>query len=271
MDSIALSWILRIQELQHVLAGTQRELQAQRTREQEAEALLGQTLEVQEKVQQAALEVQLQKAKLHCAIFTLETKGSNNNASDHTLLSDSIDCEQFKLDQVITKKHRMSAKMKQEQKESQEFAKLMKDLQMGKEQSLAHLQLRLSEQRRQTELVRQKAVSLKQSLSEAQKEESTLQDSLADYKQRAEHLHSQSKQLDLHIQLLKQSHAREAGRLQEELTAKEKLLSQSMIEERQGEHRLCQEQAISKALRNRQQQLCSELEKVRQAVLVLSE
>ena len=53
--------------------------------------------------------------------------------------------EQFKLDQVITKKHRMSAKMKQEQKESQEFAKLMKDLQMGKEQSLAHLQLRLSE------------------------------------------------------------------------------------------------------------------------------
>lgn len=53
--------------------------------------------------------------------------------------------EQFKLDQVITKKHKMSAKMKQEQKESQEFAKLMKDLQMGKEQSLAHLQLRLSE------------------------------------------------------------------------------------------------------------------------------
>lgn len=35
--------------------------------------------------------------------------------------------------------------MKQEQKESQEFSKLMKGLQMDKEQSLADLQLKLSE------------------------------------------------------------------------------------------------------------------------------
>lgn len=70
------------------------------------------------------------------------------------------------------------------------------------------------QQRRQTELVRQKAVSLKQSLNEAEIEESTLQASLAGYKQRAEDLHSKSKQLDSHIQLLKQSHANEAGRLQ---------------------------------------------------------
>ncbi len=70
------------------------------------------------------------------------------------------------------------------------------------------------QQRRQTELVRQKAVSLKQSLNESHIEESTLQARLAGYKQRAEHLHRQSKQLDLHIQLLKQSHANEAGRLQ---------------------------------------------------------
>lgn len=55
--------------------------------------------------------------------------------------------EQFKLDQVITKKHRMSAKMKQEQKESQEFSRLMKGLQVEKEQSLADLQLKLSEVR----------------------------------------------------------------------------------------------------------------------------
>ncbi|KAL0035829.1 hypothetical protein WJX77_004545 [Trebouxia sp. C0004] len=239
MDSIALSWILRIQELQHVLANTQRELQAQRTRQQEAEALLGLTLE--DKVQQAALEVQLQKAKLHCAIFELETKGSNNNQDDHTLLSDSIACEQFKLDQV------------------------------DKEQSLADLQLKLSEQRRQTELVRQKAVSLQQSLNESQIEESTLQASLAGYKQRSEHLHSKSKQLDSHVQLLKQTHTNKVRRLQDELSAKEKLLSQTMIEKRQGEHRLCQEQAIIKALMDRQQQLCSQLEKLKQAVLVLSE
>ena len=70
------------------------------------------------------------------------------------------------------------------------------------------------QQRRQTELERQKAVSLRQSLNESQIEESTLQASLAGYKQNAEHLHSQSKQLDSHIQLLKQSHANEAGRLQ---------------------------------------------------------
>ena len=70
------------------------------------------------------------------------------------------------------------------------------------------------QQRRQTELERQKAVSLKQSLNESHIEESTLQARLAGYKQRAEHLHRQSKQLDLHIQLLKQSHANEAGRLQ---------------------------------------------------------
>ncbi|DBA74414.1 TPA: hypothetical protein ACH3X1_011169 [Trebouxia sp. C0004] len=266
MDSIALSWILRIQELQHVLANTQRELQAQRTRQQEAEALLGLTLEDKEKVQQAALEVQLQKAKLHCAIFELETKGSNNNQDDHTLLSDSIACEQFKLDQVNTKKQRIAAKMKQEQKESQEFSKMMKSLQVDKEQSLADLQLKLSEQRRQTELVRQKAVSLQQSLNESQIEESTLQASLAGYKQRSEHLHSKSKQLDSHVQLLKQTHTNK-----DELSAKEKLLSQTMIEKRQGEHRLCQEQAIIKALMDRQQQLCSQLEKLKQAVLVLSE
>ena len=70
------------------------------------------------------------------------------------------------------------------------------------------------QQRRQTELVRQRAVSLRQSLNESQIEESTMQASLAGYKQRAEHLHSQSKQLDSHIHLLKQSHANEAGRLQ---------------------------------------------------------
>ena len=40
----------RVVRSQHVLAGTQRELQAQRTREQEAEALLGQTLEVQVRI-----------------------------------------------------------------------------------------------------------------------------------------------------------------------------------------------------------------------------
>ncbi len=62
--------------------------------------------------------------------------------------------------------------------------------------------------------MRQKAVSLKQSLNESQIEESTLQASLAGYEQRAEHLHSKSKQVDSHIQLLKQSHANEAGRLQ---------------------------------------------------------
>ncbi|KAL0020949.1 hypothetical protein WJX79_005120 [Trebouxia sp. C0005] len=214
MDGIALSWILRIQELQLVLANTQRELQAQRTRQHEAQALLGQTLQDQDKVQQAALEVQLQKAKLHFAIFKLETKGSNK-PTDHTLSSNSIACEQSKLDQVITKKQRIAAKMKQEQKESQEFSKLMKGLQMDKEQSLADLQLKLSEQKRQTELVRQKAASLRQSLNESQ----------------------------------------------EETSAKEKLLNQAMIEERQGEHRLHQEQAISKALRNRQQQLRSQLEK----------
>ncbi|DBA69113.1 TPA: hypothetical protein ACH3X2_013086 [Trebouxia sp. C0005] len=144
MDGIALSWILRIQELQLVLANTQRELQAQRTRQHEAQALLGQTLQDQDKVQQAALEVQLQKAKLHFAIFKLETKGSNK-PTDHTLSSNSIACEQSKLDQVITKKQRIAAKMKQEQKESQEFSKLMKGLQMDKEQSLADLQLKLSE------------------------------------------------------------------------------------------------------------------------------
>ncbi|KAL0027963.1 hypothetical protein WJX79_006070 [Trebouxia sp. C0005] len=98
MDGIALSWILRIQELQLVLANTQRELQAQRTRQHEAQALLGQTLQDQDKVQQAALEVQLQKAKLHFAIFKLETKGSNK-PTDHTLSSNSIACEQSKLDQ----------------------------------------------------------------------------------------------------------------------------------------------------------------------------
>jgi hypothetical protein len=53
--------------------------------------------------------------------------------------------EQFKLDQVVTKKQRIAAKMKQEQKESQIFSRLMKDLQMDKEQSLADLQLKLSE------------------------------------------------------------------------------------------------------------------------------
>lgn len=62
--------------------------------------------------------------------------------------------------------------------------------------------------------MRQKAASLRQSLNESQVEESTLQASLAGYNQRVEYLHSKSKQLDSHIQLLKQSHANEAGRLQ---------------------------------------------------------
>ena len=53
--------------------------------------------------------------------------------------------EQFKLDQVVSKKQRTAAKMKQEQKESQEFSKLMKGLQVDKEQSLADLQIKLSE------------------------------------------------------------------------------------------------------------------------------
>ncbi|KAA6425631.1 MAG: hypothetical protein FRX49_04528 [Trebouxia sp. A1-2] len=239
MDGIALSWILRIQELQ-----------AQRTRQHEAQALLGQTLQDQVRI----LNLSLLYATSGKILLYLLVRIS----------------EQSKLDQVITKKQRIAAKMKQEQKESQEFSKLMKGLQMDKEQSLADLQLKLSEQKRQTELVRQKAASLRQSLNESQVEESTLQASLAGYNQRVEYLHSKSKQLDSHIQLLKQSHANEAGRLQEETSAKEKLLNQAMIEERQGEHRLHQEQAISKALRNRQQQLRSQLEKVKQAVLVLS-
>jgi len=53
--------------------------------------------------------------------------------------------EQLKLDHVITKKQRIAAKMKQEQKESQEFSMLMRGLQVDKEQSIADLQLKLSE------------------------------------------------------------------------------------------------------------------------------
>lgn len=52
---------------------------------------------------------------------------------------------QLQLDQVILKKQRIAAKMKQEQKDIQEFLQLMKSLQADKEQSITRLQEELSE------------------------------------------------------------------------------------------------------------------------------
>lgn len=52
---------------------------------------------------------------------------------------------QLQLDQVILKKQRIAAKMKQEQKDIQEFSQLMKSLQADREQSITQLQEELSE------------------------------------------------------------------------------------------------------------------------------
>ena len=52
---------------------------------------------------------------------------------------------QLQLDQVILKKQRIAAKMKQEQKDIHEFSQLMKSLQADKEHSITRLQEELSE------------------------------------------------------------------------------------------------------------------------------
>lgn len=53
--------------------------------------------------------------------------------------------DQVKLDNTVIRKQRLARKMKHEQKEIQDFSKLMKHVQMDNEQCTADLHLKLSE------------------------------------------------------------------------------------------------------------------------------
>ncbi|KAL3133442.1 hypothetical protein ABBQ38_007305 [Trebouxia sp. C0009 RCD-2024] len=214
MEGISLSWILRIQELEIILRAKQQELQVQAGRLSEAEASLGQASGQQENLQKQALALQLQKAQLQCVVSELEMEVHRHQMSDSTEDTCNNLCGQTRLDYTVQQKQRIAAKMKQEQKEMQEFSSLMKSMLHDNKDIIRDHQDKIAQENKQTEQTQCELALLQESVAHMQQQQNSLQSLLAQQDQCLTQRQREVSDTATHLAQLRQSQQQERQQAQ---------------------------------------------------------
>ncbi|KAL3148935.1 hypothetical protein ABBQ32_001797 [Trebouxia sp. C0010 RCD-2024] len=178
---------------------------------------------------------------------------------------------QTRLDYTVQQKQRMAAKMKQEQKEMQAFSSLMKSVLHDNKDRIKDHQDKIAQEHKQTEQKQCELALLQESIAQMQQQRDSLQSLLAQQEQCL--TQRQRKVSDMATQLvqLRQSQQQERQQAQEQLDSSRKLLNHLLEEQEHRELRLRQEQAAVQNTIIKHQDLQSQMQKVKQAVLALSE